>query len=100
MGCMYVLYVDVCSRDASFRRRIELLQSFEFTVASSSVKVSPDGSFIAATGIYPPSVGQGGGWVINAMRGWRADTCHGWMDAPIAPAFGWLCLCLCVCVSV
>ncbi|CEM06089.1 unnamed protein product [Vitrella brassicaformis CCMP3155] len=43
-------------RDASFRRRIELLQSFEFTVASSSVKVSPDGSFIAATGIYPPSV--------------------------------------------
>mmetsp|Transcript_55988 Transcript_55988/g.122987 ORF Transcript_55988/g.122987 Transcript_55988/m.122987 type:complete len:547 (-) Transcript_55988:26-1666(-) len=39
-----------------FRRRIDLVQDFEFNVASTRVKVSPDGEFIAATGIYPPEV--------------------------------------------
>eukprot|EP00413_Alexandrium_margalefii_P014382 CAMPEP_0204528780 /NCGR_PEP_ID=MMETSP0661-20131031/9712_1 /ASSEMBLY_ACC=CAM_ASM_000606 /TAXON_ID=109239 /ORGANISM="Alexandrium margalefi, Strain AMGDE01CS-322" /LENGTH=536 /DNA_ID=CAMNT_0051534777 /DNA_START=30 /DNA_END=1640 /DNA_ORIENTATION=- len=39
-----------------FRRRLDLIQDFEFNIASTRVKVSPDGEFIAATGIYPPEV--------------------------------------------
>mmetsp|Transcript_7982 Transcript_7982/g.17782 ORF Transcript_7982/g.17782 Transcript_7982/m.17782 type:complete len:543 (-) Transcript_7982:9-1637(-) len=39
-----------------FRKRIELLQDFEFSVASSRVKVARDGQHIIATGIYPPEM--------------------------------------------
>jgi len=39
-----------------FRRRLDLIQDFEFNTASARVRVSPDGEFIAATGIYPPEV--------------------------------------------
>eukprot|EP00928_Gymnodinium_smaydae_P072503 TRINITY_DN55854_c0_g1_i1.p1 TRINITY_DN55854_c0_g1~~TRINITY_DN55854_c0_g1_i1.p1 ORF type:complete len:575 (+),score=134.67 TRINITY_DN55854_c0_g1_i1:82-1725(+) len=42
--------------DEDFRRRIDLIQDFEFNVASSRVRVSPDGEFIAATGVYPPEM--------------------------------------------
>jgi len=39
-----------------FRRRLDLIQDFEFSIASTRVRVSPDGEFIAATGMYPPEV--------------------------------------------
>jgi len=39
-----------------FRKRIDLLQDFEFNVASSRVRISADGEYIAATGVYPPEV--------------------------------------------
>mmetsp|Transcript_20232 Transcript_20232/g.60959 ORF Transcript_20232/g.60959 Transcript_20232/m.60959 type:complete len:537 (-) Transcript_20232:58-1668(-) len=39
-----------------FRRRLDLIQDFEFGIASTRVRVSPDGEFIAASGIYPPEV--------------------------------------------
>jgi len=39
-----------------FRRRIELIQDFDFPVASSRVKMTPDQKYIIATGVYPPSV--------------------------------------------
>mmetsp|Transcript_85534 Transcript_85534/g.133652 ORF Transcript_85534/g.133652 Transcript_85534/m.133652 type:complete len:544 (+) Transcript_85534:52-1683(+) len=39
-----------------FRRRLDLIQDFEFNIASSRVRVSPDGEYIAATGVYPPEV--------------------------------------------
>lgn len=42
--------------DEDYRRRLDLLQDFEFTVASSRVRVSPDGECIAATGCYAPEV--------------------------------------------
>lgn len=42
--------------DEDFRRRLDLLQDFEFSVASSRVRVSADGEFIAATGTYAPEV--------------------------------------------
>lgn len=42
--------------NSEFRRRLDLIQDFEFNIASTRVRVSPDGEFIAATGIYPPEV--------------------------------------------
>lgn len=42
--------------EKDFRRRIELIHDFDFPVASRRVKVSPDGEYIATTGVYPPSL--------------------------------------------
>eukprot|EP00397_Hematodinium_sp_SG-2012_P043324 GEMP01048139.1.p1 GENE.GEMP01048139.1~~GEMP01048139.1.p1 ORF type:complete len:511 (-),score=109.87 GEMP01048139.1:61-1593(-) len=39
-----------------YRRRIEVLQDFEFPIASTRVRVSRDGQFICATGIYKPEL--------------------------------------------
>jgi len=39
-----------------FRRRIDLIQDFEFNVASSRVRLSSDGRCIVAAGVYPPEV--------------------------------------------
>ncbi|KAF1320284.1 Nucleolar protein 10, partial [Globisporangium splendens] len=39
-----------------YRRRIELLQDFHFASGSQRVKMSGDGNFIVATGMYPPTV--------------------------------------------
>ncbi|KAJ1612832.1 hypothetical protein OIY81_1153 [Cryptosporidium canis] len=42
--------------ESEFRNRIEILQNFDFSVASSRIRVSPDGEFIAGTGTYPPEL--------------------------------------------
>lgn len=42
--------------DQDFRRRIELIQDFDFPVACSQVQMSPDQLYIIATGIYPPTI--------------------------------------------
>lgn len=42
--------------DEDYRRRLDLLQDFEFTIASARVRVSADGEYIAACGTYPPEV--------------------------------------------
>jgi len=39
-----------------FKNRLDLIQDFEFRIASTRVKISPNGEYIAATGIYPPQV--------------------------------------------
>lgn len=39
-----------------YRRRIELLQDFHFASGSQRIKMSGDGNFIVATGMYPPTV--------------------------------------------
>lgn len=39
---------------ADIRRRIELLQDFEMPGLSTTVKVSNDGDYVLATGIYKP----------------------------------------------
>ncbi|GLD92715.1 hypothetical protein PINS_up001294 [Pythium insidiosum] len=44
------------SKDEDYRRRVELLQDFHFPSGSQRVKMSPDGNYIIATGMYPPSV--------------------------------------------
>ncbi|KAK6639948.1 hypothetical protein RUM43_008225 [Polyplax serrata] len=43
-------------KDVDIRRRIELIQDFNMPGVSTNVKVSPDGQFILATGIYKPRV--------------------------------------------
>ena len=42
-------------RDEGLRKRITIVQDFEFSSASSRIKVSEDGEFCVATGVYPPS---------------------------------------------
>lgn len=42
--------------DQDFRRRIELIQDFDFPVACGQVQMSPDQQYIIATGIYPPTI--------------------------------------------
>ena len=43
------------SKDDDYRRRVELLQDFNFGTASQCIEISPDGNFVAVTGTYPPS---------------------------------------------
>ncbi|KAK6587634.1 hypothetical protein RS030_81446 [Cryptosporidium xiaoi] len=42
--------------ESEYRNRIEILQNFDFTVASSRIRVSQDGQYIAGTGTYPPEL--------------------------------------------
>lgn len=39
-----------------FRQRLELVQGLDFPTASTNIKVSRDGSFLAACGVYKPQV--------------------------------------------
>ena len=42
--------------DQEYRKRIELIQDFDFPVASGRVKISPDQRYIIASGIYSPQI--------------------------------------------
>ena len=42
--------------DETFRRRLELIQDFEFHSASTSIDISPDETYILASGCYPPEI--------------------------------------------
>ncbi len=44
------------AKDEDYRRRVELLQDFDFPTASSVVSMSPDGRYVIAAGTYPPQV--------------------------------------------
>jgi ribosome biogenesis protein ENP2 len=44
------------NKDEEYKRRIELLQDFDMPCSSQRVRVSNDGNFVMATGIYPPTV--------------------------------------------
>jgi len=43
-------------KDEEYKSRIELIQDFEFDVASQRLRLSRDGKYLAATGVYPPQV--------------------------------------------
>lgn len=43
-------------KNVDIRRRIELIQDFDMPGLSSTVKVSKDGQYVLATGIYKPRV--------------------------------------------
>ncbi|GMI08737.1 hypothetical protein TrVE_jg9312 [Triparma verrucosa] len=47
---------NLSKRDETVRRRIDLIQDFQFTSSSSKLRQSPNGQFLAATGAYPPSI--------------------------------------------
>lgn len=42
--------------DDDFRRRIELIQDFDFPIASTQVQMTPNQLYIIASGIYPPQI--------------------------------------------
>lgn len=44
------------TKDEDYRRRIELIQDFEFSTACQRVRVCPDGEHIIAAGTYPPTL--------------------------------------------
>jgi ribosome biogenesis protein ENP2 len=41
---------------AEFRRRLELIQDFDFPDTAGKIKSSVDGQYVIATGVYPPQV--------------------------------------------
>lgn len=43
-------------KDVDLRRRIQLIQDFEMPAVSHNVKLSRDGNFVLATGVYKPRV--------------------------------------------
>ncbi|GMH91204.1 hypothetical protein TL16_g11989 [Triparma laevis f. inornata] len=47
---------NLSKRDETVRRRIDLIQDFQFTSSSSKLRQSANGQFLAATGSYPPSI--------------------------------------------
>ncbi|GAM20736.1 hypothetical protein SAMD00019534_039110 [Acytostelium subglobosum LB1] len=47
---------DQLRKDEEFRQRIELIQDFAFETSSRRVKITPDGQYLMATGIYPPQL--------------------------------------------
>ena len=47
---------NLSKRDEGIRRRIDLIQDFQFSSSSQTIRQSPDGRFIAATGTYAPTL--------------------------------------------
>ncbi|PRP79593.1 nucleolar protein 10-like [Planoprotostelium fungivorum] len=42
--------------DEDFRRRIELLQDFNFPASSQAIRLSKDGQYVISCGMYPPQI--------------------------------------------
>lgn len=47
---------QLVKNDIEIRKRIELIQDFEMPAVSDCVKISADGQYVLATGIYKPRV--------------------------------------------
>jgi ribosome biogenesis protein ENP2 len=43
-------------KNDEYINRIEIIQEFEFPVSSQCLKISEDGNYVVATGIYPPRI--------------------------------------------
>ncbi|KAJ4716803.1 Nucleolar protein 10-like [Melia azedarach] len=43
-------------KNIDYQRRVELIQDLWFETATTKIKVTPDGEFLIASGIYPPQV--------------------------------------------
>ncbi|KAH9615052.1 hypothetical protein KSS87_006733, partial [Heliosperma pusillum] len=41
-------------KDLDYQQRVELIQDLRFETATTKIKVTPDGEFVIASGIYPP----------------------------------------------
>ncbi len=53
------------AKDEEYRRRVELLQDFDFPTASTVVSMSPDGRYVISAGTYPPQVRTG--YCVNLL---------------------------------
>ncbi|KAL0225700.1 hypothetical protein P9112_013024 [Eukaryota sp. TZLM1-RC] len=47
---------NVYRKDEGYRRRVDLLQDFNFPTASSCIKLTKDGKHLLAAGTYPPQI--------------------------------------------
>lgn len=43
-------------KDSSYMQRVDLIQDLRFETATTRIKVTPDGEYLIASGIYPPQV--------------------------------------------
>ncbi|KAM3206812.1 hypothetical protein ACQJBY_062151 [Aegilops geniculata] len=43
-------------KDAEYQRRLELIHDLRFETATTRIKVTPDGHYVIASGIYPPQM--------------------------------------------
>ncbi|CAN4118264.1 unnamed protein product [Withania somnifera] len=43
-------------KDPSYMQRVDLIQDLRFETATTRIKVTPDGEYLIASGIYPPQV--------------------------------------------
>ncbi|KDP21176.1 hypothetical protein JCGZ_21647 [Jatropha curcas] len=43
-------------KDINYQQRVELIQDLTFQTATTKIKVTPDGEYVIASGIYPPQV--------------------------------------------
>ncbi|KAK8514652.1 hypothetical protein V6N13_103191 [Hibiscus sabdariffa] len=43
-------------KDKNYTERLELIQDLRFETATSKIKITPDGEYLIASGIYPPQV--------------------------------------------
>ncbi|XVF56273.1 hypothetical protein PTKIN_Ptkin06aG0105700 [Pterospermum kingtungense] len=43
-------------QDKNYTERLELIQDLRFETSTSKIKITPDGEFLIASGIYPPQV--------------------------------------------
>ncbi|GLT40536.1 hypothetical protein SLA2020_146640 [Shorea laevis] len=43
-------------KDKNYMERVELIQDLRFETATTKIKITPDGEFLLASGIYPPQV--------------------------------------------
>jgi ribosome biogenesis protein ENP2 len=68
-------------KDEEYRRRIELIQDFEFPAGCQRIKITPDGQYIFASGYHPPQVPP----LPPAAR--HCSSAAGWAQ----------CCCLCCC---
>ena len=47
---------QMLKKDVELRRRVELLQDFDMPTVSNCLRISADGNFVLATGVYKPRV--------------------------------------------
>ena len=47
---------QMLKKDVELRRRVELLQDFDMPTVSNRLRISADGNFVLATGVYKPRV--------------------------------------------
>ncbi|OLY85377.1 Ribosome biogenesis protein enp2-like protein [Smittium mucronatum] len=47
---------QLLKKDREWQTRIELIQDFEFPEAANKIKITPDGQFCMATGVYKPQI--------------------------------------------
>ncbi|CAN1238166.1 Nucleolar protein 10 [Linum grandiflorum] len=43
-------------KDPNYQQRVELIQDLRFETATSRIKITPNGEYVIASGIYPPQV--------------------------------------------